>query len=149
MPKSQEAGTSSREVLPFCCQAFWWNSTKISTPPNCCQFFIQNIVKFKLRTSVQEGCCLFVGQVKPFDGIRPKSQHRKIIASFSKFIFSSNLNLKHQFKREFILYGGNCDKVVSWYIFHARLGSYIIFTTILSHNIHQNIHENIHHNIAT
>ena len=67
----------------------------------------------------------------------------KLLPIFQNLMFS-NLKLKHQFKREFILYGGSCDKVVSWYIFHATLGSYIIFTIILLHNIHQKIS---HHSI--
>ena len=105
MRKSQEAGTSSREVLPF----------------------------------------LFVGKTKPSLLMKfcQNLNNAKLLPVFQNFILLTNLNLKQKIKWGFILYRGSCDKVVSWYIFHARLGSYIIFAKIsiqifTIQNIHQN-----------
>ena len=75
---------------------------------------------------------LFVGKTVPslLMEFCQNLNNAKLLPVFQNFILLTNLNLKQKFKWGFILYRGSCDKVVSSYIFHARLGSYIIFAKI-------------------
>ena len=96
--------------------------------------------KAKRPAPLQERCCLslFVGKTKPslLMEFCQNLNNAKLLPVFQNFILLTNLNLKQKFKWGFILYRGSCDKVVSWYIFHARLGSYIIFAKISIQSIY-------------